>query len=193
MSFDDTPSFMTGATERDTSFPEFRMEPVLNKFKSDHAGHPVYEEFEFVTIRVPGDRKTEWDGRVNDTHKRRWPQAYAAFKSQQEAPTEGVPLTEWPAITRSQVLELAAANCKTVEQLANLPDEHLNKSVSMGGYALREKAKRYLEQAAGSAVAERLAAEKAVGEAKMEVMQQTIEALKAEVEKLSANKAEPGS
>jgi len=190
MSFTDTPDFMTNAADKDTSFPEFRMEPVKNNFKSDRDGKPVYEETEFVTIRVPGDRKTEWDGQVNDSHRQRWPRQYAAFKAQQEAPTDGTPLKEWPAITRSQVLELAVANCKTVEQLASLPDDLLSKSVSMGGFALRDKAKRWLEQAQGSALTERLAAESAEKDAKMEVMQQEVAALKAALDKLTAQGTE---
>lgn len=183
---DATPDFVTGAEQKDTAFPEFRMEPVKNEFETNRQGKPVYTDVEYVTIRVPGDRKTEWDGKVTDVHRQRWPRHYAAFKAQQEMPSEGMPLKEWAALTRSQVLELAAANVKTVEQLADLPDELLNKAVSMGGFALRDKAKRFLEQAAGAATAERLAAEKQQLEDNMTVMQQTIDALKAQVEKLTA-------
>jgi phage gp37-like protein len=184
MSFTDTPDFVTGADKHDTAFPEFSMEPIKNNFRSEREGKPVFEDAEFVTIRVPGDRKTEWHGRVTEEHRRRWPTQYAAFKAQQDAPTEGTPLKEWAALTRSQVLELAAANVKTVEQLAALPDDLLHRAVSMGGFALREKATRFLEQAAGVAVAERLAAEKEEAQANMQVMQQTIDALRSEVEAL---------
>ena len=188
MSFrDSTPDFVANAGERDTAFAEFRLEPVKNNFRTEREGKPVFEDIEYVTIRVPGDRKTEWDGRVTAEHRGRFPREYAAFKAQQELPTEGTPLREWAPVTRSQVLELAAANVKTVEQLANLPDDLLNKSVSMGGFALRDKAKRFLDQAAGAAIGERLAAENAEKDAKIGDLQQQIDALREALSAQSAN------
>lgn len=189
MSFtDNTPEFQAGADKQDTSFPEFRMEAVKNNFESVRQGRPVFEEKEFITIRVPGDRKTEWSGPVKDEHRRRWPRHYAAFKSEQEAPSEGMPLSEWPAVTRSQVLELASANVKTIEQLAKLPDDLLNKAVNMGGFHLREKAQRWIEQANGAEPMERLAAENAELKDKLAVMKADQDDLKRRVDELLAAK-----
>jgi hypothetical protein len=186
---DGTPEFQTGAGERDNAIPEFEMRPVKNNFKSEQSGKPVFEEQEFITIRVPGDRKTEWCGRVTEEHKARFPRHYAAFKQQQEAPTEGTPLAEWPAVTRSQVLELAAVHIKTVEQIAELSDDLLNKAVPMGGYALRDKAKRWLEQAAGNAPTEALAAENALLKENQEVMQRQMDEMKKALAAMQAKQA----
>ncbi len=190
MSFiDTTPDFQAGAKDQDTAYPEFRMQPVQNNFESARQARPVFEEKEFVHIFVPGDRKSEWDGHVKPEHRQRWPRHYAAFKASQEMPTEGTPLAEWPAVTRSQVLELAAANVKTVEQLAGLPDDLLSKAVSMGGLGLREKALRFLEFAKGAAPMEALAAENADLKSKMAAMQADHEDLKRRVNEMSAAKA----
>lgn len=160
--FDDgTPDFDAAADKGDNARPRFYSKPVKNNFRSESEGRPVFEDKEFVEILVPGDRKTVVDTLVKDEHKRRWPREYAAFKAGQEVPVEGTPLEEWPQITRSQVEELKFAHIRTVEQLASLPDDPLNRSVSMGGFALREKAQRYLEALNGNAQTEALAAESA--------------------------------
>jgi len=189
MSFlDPTPEFQSAAGERDNAIAEFRLEAVKNNFRSEREGKPCFDEVEFVRIVVPGDRKTEWDGRVKDEHRARWPRHYAAFKAQQEAPTEGTPIKEWPPIGRAQAEELAFAHVKTVEQLAELPDELLNKTVSMGGYDLREKARRWLAAAKDSAPMEALAAENKELKANMEVMTQNMADMKRALDGLQAQK-----
>jgi hypothetical protein len=65
-----------------------------------------------------------------------------AFEKRVEPPTEGMPLSEWPQITRTQAEELSFMNAKTVEQLASMKDSNLG--AIMGGYALREKAQKWL-------------------------------------------------
>ena len=158
---DDTPDFDAGADKHDNARPRFYTKPVQNNFKSETEGRAVFEDKEFVEILVPGDRKTVVDTLVKEEHRRRWPQAYAAFKAGLETPLQGTPLEEWPAITRSQVEELRFAHVRTVEQLAGLGDDALNRTVPMGGFPLREKAKRWLDAQAGNAQTEALAAENA--------------------------------
>jgi len=189
MSFADmTPDFQSAAGERDNAIPEFRMEPVKNNFRSEREGKPCFDEVEFVRIVVPGDRKTEWDGRVTDMHRARWPRHYAAFKAQQEAPTEGTPIKEWPPIGRAQAEELAFAHVKTVEQLAELPDELLNKTVSMGGFDLREKARRWLAAAKDAAPMEALAAENKELKANMDILQQDLADMRRALDGMRAQK-----
>lgn len=161
MILDDAPDFDASADKHDNARPRFYIKSVKNNFRTETEGRPVFEDKEFVEILVPGDRKTVVDTLVKEEHKRRWPREYAAFKAGQEIPIEGTPLEEWPQITRSQVEELKFAHIRTIEQLAGLPDDALNRSVSMGGFALREKAQRHLEALKGSSQTEALAAESA--------------------------------
>jgi hypothetical protein len=81
---------------------------------------------------------------VRDEHKRRWPREYAAFKAGIEAPLEGTPITEWPAINKAQVQTLQYLNVRTVESLAELTDEQVMK-IGAGGMTLRGKAQAWLK------------------------------------------------
>jgi hypothetical protein len=180
----ETPDFVVHDRDpRDNAIPRFYLNPIQNNFKSQEQGRPIFDEVEFVEILIPGDRNARFDGRVKDEHRQRWPREYAAFKAGLETPAEGTPIREWAAITRGQAEELAFANVRTVEVLASLSDQQLQKVVPMNGYALREKAQRALEQAAGSEPAEKLAAEVENLKATIAQMKSTIEAQAAELAK----------
>lgn len=173
---------VSNKTEKDHTIPRFYMRPVEQAHKSAQAGRPIYEDVEFVEIIIPGNRGAVHDTMVREEHRQRWPQHYAAFKAGQDAPQEGTPLEEWPAISRSQVEELRYFHIRTVEQLAGLGDDALSRAIPMGGYPLREKAQRFLEHAAGLAPMEALAAKEAANEAKMAAMEEEIRQLTAVIE-----------
>lgn len=153
--------------------PGFYSEPVQMDFKSKQAGHPIFEDQEFVKMIIPGTRGSVIVERVNDEHKARWPEQYAAFKAGREAPLEGTPLREWPvsAMTASKAEELAFFHIRTVEQLAALGDDKLQ-NLGMGARELRERAKIWLDVAKN-------------GSAPLERMQSNIERLIADVERLT--------
>jgi hypothetical protein len=156
-SWDFQPTVPQRGAEHDNCIPRFHVKPVKNEFKSGQAGHDVFDEIEYVEIIVPGQKNQIVDERVKNEHRQRWPNQYAAFKANLEPPLEGTPLKEWPAISASRVAELQSANIKTVEQLANLADQFLTKF--QGGHSLREKARLWLEQAAGNQPLMKLQAE----------------------------------
>ena len=152
----------------DRSIPRFHMRPVEIPFKSKEIGRPFYEDREFVEIITPGNSRSMPCEPVNDQHKLRWPNQYAAFKAgQEEAPLEGTPLEEMPGLSPSIVLNLKGVHIKTVEQLAGVSDAEMQ-NMGLGGRELRTKAKRFLEAAssiapvqAAEARAERAEAENA--------------------------------
>lgn len=189
MSFTDAPEFDSNARDKDGAIPRFYMEPFQNNAKTAEMGQPVFEEREMVEILIPGDRRTVATRIVLEEHRRRWPRAYAAFRAGQEAPVEGIPLEEWPGISRGYVEELKFAHVRTVQQLAALPDEQLNKSVSMGGFSLREKARRYLEQLGGQAPTEKLAAENAELKGTISTMKGQMDDLVKRLDAMSAHQA----
>lgn len=193
MSFTDAPDFTPPPQggERDTAFPRFYLEPVQNGPKSTEAGRPVFDDIEFVEINVPGDRKNVVHRRVTEEVRRRWPREYAAFKAQGDIAKEGWPLDEWSGVTRSQVEELKFFKVFTVETLAELPDDALQRVSPMGGFALREKAVRALETAKGAAPAEKLAAELAERDATISQMNETIAAMQAQIAQLAAGQGAP--
>lgn len=134
------------AGDKDTIIPRFYLKPVKDNFRSEQEGREIWNDVEYVEQIIPGDKHCVVDERVKDAHRERWPRQYDAFKKSQEVPVEGTPLEEWAGMSASQVLELKSCHIRTVEQLAELSDTQLAKSVPMGGTALRERAKKYVSQ-----------------------------------------------
>tara|TARA_R110000868_G_scaffold248560_2_gene505108 strand:+ start:5879 stop:6571 length:693 start_codon:yes stop_codon:yes gene_type:complete len=111
--------------------------------KSEELGRPVFKEVAYIELRVAGQRDVQACRPATVADKQRFPRHFDAFERRVEAPTEGMPLSEWPQITRTQAEELAFLNVKTVEQMATVKDSNI--SNMMGGYGLREKAQKWLE------------------------------------------------
>lgn len=141
--------------------PVFRAEAVHMPFLSKQEGRPIYEQREFVTILIPGDRHSQASEPVNDEHKTRWANEYAAFKAGLELPLEGTPLQNWPnsALNRARVEELAYFHIRTVEHLAAVNDNQLQ-NLGMGARELRQAARTFLEVSrTGTGPLERLLAD----------------------------------
>lgn len=161
---------------RERCHPIFYIKPVRNNFLSEKEGREVWHDEAYVEIIIPGDSKSIVHERVKDEHKERWPRQWAAFQANQEAPAEGTPLEEWSALGASQVMEIKSHNVRTVEDVAGLSDSQLAKVIPMGGHALRDRARRFVEQ---------VDAEKPVAE-----LMQQVETLKAEIAALKDQKKE---
>lgn len=146
-------------------FVEFHTEDVYQEFESEQEGRPVFKQVPFISIYVPGDKtkkvtrpvRTTWFGDTPpDTE--RFPSQWAAYQQGTKAMEKGLPLTEWPIITTSQVKELNGLNIYTVEALADVADTNLD-ALGHGARALRDKAKSHLARMADTAAADRLAAQ----------------------------------
>lgn len=162
-------------------YVEFSMEAIQNEQRSIDEGRPIFEDKEYITIRIVGDTKTvrkrpvqkEWQGNTPpDTE--RWPRQYAAFKNQQSQSVDGTPITEWAAITKSDAASMKAMNIHTVEMLANLGDGNLN---WMGARQMRDKAKAWLEQAKEGTGLSKLQAENEQLKTDMAALQNQMKAL----------------
>lgn len=137
---------------------EFEMHPVEMTARSEQEGRPIFEDRAYITIRAAGSTLQVVSREVGEADKRRFPVEWARFNAGEKDVIDGTPLKEWPAITRSRAMELAALNIRTLEELVAVQDGFLPK-LGIGARELRTKAKAYLEAAADSAVASRLAAE----------------------------------
>jgi hypothetical protein len=175
--------------ERDGARPRFYIEAVQNNFRTAAEGRPVFDNVEMVHILVPGDRLTEHTAIVKDEHRRRWPDAYAAFKAGLLEPTSGIPLSEWAGISRGEIEELRFHKVYTVEELAGLSDAQIAKVKPMGGVALRDKATRYLQSAESTAPMEKLAAENAQKDARISELEVTVKDLGDRLNALLAQRA----
>lgn len=177
---------MANPVHESHTFVEFYLEPVEHKFDSEKEGRPVFKEIPYVRIVVPGDRNNVLEVKATQYHKNRYPNAWKAFEAGQTQGFSGTRLEEWPQITRAQVKEAKFYEVHTVEQLAALADIHCQR-LGMGWTELRQKAKAYLDIAAGTANQTAQAAEN-------ERLRQEMENMKAQLAELSANaqKAKPG-
>tara|TARA_Y100000310_G_scaffold321246_1_gene378619 strand:- start:2072 stop:2617 length:546 start_codon:yes stop_codon:yes gene_type:complete len=129
-------------------YARFFMDQVKNEDKSVEAGHAVFDEAEMVEITIGGSTPMVNTYPVKDKHREQYAAAYGAYKKGEEAPLDGVPLTEWPQITAPQVDEFKRLGVRTVEDLVGATEQILQ-SFGPGGMALSLKAKAYLEAAAG--------------------------------------------
>lgn len=171
-------------------YVEFYEEPSLMEFKSEQAGHPVYEPLMMIRIFSPGQptpkllraQLTDLPNRKSDPH--RFPAAWDAFKNKTKIVHEGLPVDMWPPITPTDVMNLKARNLHTVEQLAAVPDTMLE-APGFLNRQLREKAIVYLKSQGDGSVAMKL-------QAKVDAQDRTIEELKKSIEELKElnNKSE---
>lgn len=135
---------------RDSTIPRFHMEPVEDQLSSAAKGHPCFTQQERVQIIQPGNPNSPVL-LVNDEHRQRWPEHYARFRQGEEFVADGIPLEQWPFLKKMHVLELKAQGIHTVEQCSGLSDLACQK-MGMGGRAIRENAKAYLDDAAAMAI-----------------------------------------
>ena len=157
---------------------EFYTDALLSGYKSEQAGHPVFDDIEMIRIITPGDSKTIIETKVDETHIRRFGEAYKRFKAGLLNTVSGWALKEWPVITASQVKLLDYHNVKTVEQLSTISDQACN-TIGMGIMELRTKAKAALEAAKGQA-------ETSAQATRMQRQDEEIASLKAQLEAINA-------
>jgi len=187
------------AIESDLSNPDSRLavkfykRPVELKNESIAQGRPIFQEFDFIKILVPGDALTEIDTYVSDAHKTRFPIQWANYMNRQgsEESYSGTPLSEWPQVSASQAEELKGIKFHTVESVAHCSDQQLQKIGMIAGMSphnFRERAKTFLNLASETAdiskreeelaqLREENAKIKAETEAKLTAMQEQMSAL----------------
>lgn len=163
---------------------EFKLHPKHNPLKSAKEGREVWDEVEYLRIVVPGDRD-EVHRPATERDKQQYAAEYAAFKAQasQEA-VSGTPLSQAPFMTAARVLELASFNCRTVEQLAAMPDNVAQKFMAI--QELKRKANDFLAAASGSAPVAQLRAELAQRDNQIQVLSRQVQQLAAALEKHQA-------
>jgi hypothetical protein len=194
MTFTDAPEFDDKADNKgDGTHPRFFMEVVQNRARSEADGVPRFDEVEMVEILVPGDRLNSPVQRVSDAHRKRWPRQYAAFKAGQGDSVQGTPIDQLPGMTRAQAEELRYFKILSIEQLAEMPEGLLMKARPMDGRALQDKAKRWIDTAAGAATEERLAAENRAKDEKISSMEAQLADMKRLMDGMQAQLNAQGS
>jgi hypothetical protein len=158
----------------------FYKRSVKQEDESMAAGRPIFKEFDFVRICVPGDNLTEIDTYAQDSHKQRFPRQWAHYQNQTAGHEQliGTPIEEWPLISRSQAEELKGIKFRTVEDVANCSDLQLQRIGMIAGmspHGFRDKAKQFLNIATETA-------EVAQKEAEMQALREENAKIKAETD-----------
>jgi hypothetical protein len=176
---------------------QFYKKSMKQEDASNEAGRPIFKEFDFVRIMIPGDNLTEIDTYAQESHKQRFPRQWAHYQNQVAGHEDiiGTPLDQWPQVTRSQAEELRGLKFYTVEAIADCSDQQLQRIGMVAGMSphnFRLKAKAFLNLANDSAevaqreselqaLKEENAKIKAETDAKLSKMQEQMEALLAAV------------
>ena len=176
---------------------QFYKKSMKQEDASNEAGRPIFKEFDFVRIMIPGDNLTEIDTYAQESHKQRFPRQWAHYLNQTAGHEDivGTPLEQWPQVTRSQAEELRGLKFYTVEAIADCSDQQLQRIGMVAGMSphnFRLKAKAFLNLANDSADVAQREAElqalrlendkiKAETDAKLSKMQEQMEALLAAV------------
>ena len=171
---------------------QFYKKSVKQDIASDEAGRPIFKEFDFVRIMIPGDNLTEIDTYAQESHKQRFPRQWAHYQNQvaNHQDIVGTPLDQWPQITRSQAEELRGLKFHTVESIADCSDQQLQRIGMVAGMSphnFRLKAKAFLNLATDSAeVAQREQELQALREENAKIKETTDAKLAAMQEQMSA-------
>jgi hypothetical protein len=164
---------------------QFYKKAIKQEDESNEAGRPIFKEFDFVKIMVPGDNLTEIDTYARDSHKARFPKQWAHYQNQTAGHEDiiGTPIEQWPQVTRGQAEELRGLKFPTVESIAFCSDQQLQRigmAAGMSPHNFREKAKAFLNLASDSA-------EVAQRQEELQALRQENDKIKAETEaKLAA-------
>ena len=150
---------------------QFHTKAVLNPVESTKAGRPIYDQKDYIKIFTPGSQLTTIDAPITDgNYMQRFGARYEEWKRTQQNIQAGTPLSAFPQLFGNVALiaELNALHIHTVEQLADLPDNAVQRI--MGGIELRKRAGEYIASTkAGAADAEKEAMKKELAELKAQM------------------------
>lgn len=114
-----------------------------------HSDPIAYEDYVHVTIINKGDPKSIIERPKRKEDEERWPAHWKAFVEGTEAPLEGTPLKEFPALSPAEIATCMRYHIRTVEDLADYPDVQL-KNIGSRGTSLKQKAIAFLDYRSGN-------------------------------------------
>jgi len=183
------PRYLDPSKQRDTVIPRFYIKSVRNETESKRTGSVVYEDREYVELRVPGDKLNIIVTKVDDGHRRRWPQYYKAFVENRVLKPEGFPLNAWAVATPALISTLADMNCHTVEQLASLSETSLPRFQGM--LKIQQQAREFLKSKEDAQVISQLQHTNETLQDRLSMQEDTIKALKDRLVALESSQPVP--
>lgn len=138
---------------------------------------------------MPPEQDEKTDDGLSFTHMNYvWDQIrphYDAWKTGEEIPETGTPLSAWAGLNKAQVGALKAMSIRTVEELRDMPEGLMMKTHMSGLRELRKQAAAYLD----SREATQLAAEKIAADERVAGLEEQVEAMKALLEEKAKQEA----
>lgn len=122
---------------------KFEKKAVHNKFKSNEEGRQIYDDVDYISIRIPGDKTSEVCRKVREDDKERFPVQWANYQGREESMLNGVPLEILPGVSPAETASLKAMQVVTIEQLAGLHEKAIKNTTN--GRDLVKKAQKFLE------------------------------------------------
>lgn len=130
---------------------KFYKKAVKNNFKSRKEGKNVFDELEFISIRIPGDNTSVVHREVTEQDKKRFSVIWENYLKKEDDLQNGIPLEMLPSLSEAQIENLKSYRVYTIEQLAGLQESFMGKI--LGSRDMIKSAKKFLE---GDSYAERL-------------------------------------
>lgn len=139
-------SFIPGLQAEDDKalIVTFFVKPKLMGLKSHEAGHEVYEDREYIEIKIKGQDKQVVSREATAQDKKKFPVAYHHFQLQKPAPVVGVPIEQLPGLGPSMALRLKQLNIRTIEDMAGISDEAAIQAIGMGARDMIRGAQAFL-------------------------------------------------
>jgi len=127
----------------DKLFVSFYKRPMMNAFKSEKEGRPIFEEHVCIRIMIPGDKLNQIDRPASQMDIERFPKQYAKFMKDEDQ-VIGTPLEYSGLLDPARVEEMRYFHIRTVEQLASMSDQVAQRFID--GQDLKRRAKDWLER-----------------------------------------------
>lgn len=157
---------------------EFYTEEIKDEVATLAEGSPKFKSIEYVKIKPIGDPTQVNIIKVTDRERTRFERQYKLWKLKGEDAIDGFPLKQWSLLTKAEVMEFAESGIKSIEQLANIPDSRIQ-SVGLQARKWRQRAQDFLAESKGSGLVHQLRNENENFKKDLEILKQTVEALKA--------------
>lgn len=187
------PNFAGASDPNAVMAVEFYNKPIEQPFESLKAGRPIFKDVAYIRKSGPGDQLNIIDRPMREMDKLEFPRQWMFFENKTKGDSReiGTPVAHWNVLTPSAAEELRALKFYTVEQLAGASDlalQNIGLVAGMAAFVLREKAKAYLNAAAGMAEPQKNAQELAELREKAAKQDATILEMSAQLNALLAAK-----
>lgn len=123
---------------------KFFKKTIKNNFKSAEEGKPVFNDVDYVSIIIPGNRPETRERKATDKDRERFAPIWEKYLKNEEIIQEGTMLEMLPTIDDARLSLCKGLNIVTIEQLANLDEIGIN-NLGFGARELITDAKKYIE------------------------------------------------